>query len=456
MSLRSNRDDLPFQEGDTVVVGLSGGADSVCLTHWLRENFSGLRLAACHINHQLRGEESDRDERFVEAFCEQEQIPLYRETVSVRERAKALCLSEEECGREVRYTFFEETAQKLEQKMDGRVWIATAHTQTDQAETVLFRLVRGSALKGLCGIPPVRGRIVRPLLGASREEIEAYCTEHGLSYVTDSTNLSCGYSRNRIRLQVLPELSRINNAAVQHIAKTAGLLAEDEEFLQRCALDAYHRVLQGDQLDIQQLLREPMAMRRRALALWLSQWKVQVFSSRIEELMRLCHTGGQVQYKSSLMIRKRGRFLEAVSPEKEEPYFEFLLKDGIFESPTGESYKIQTLDTNPSRFVQKIYKNVFDILIDCGKISGSIMIRQRRPGDMIRLPYRKCTKSVKKLFSEEKISHWERSRRFVLADRQGVIGVEGFGADERVCCDKRTTKAVAICWLKGIRQDDEG
>lgn len=167
-----------LKEGDRVVAGISGGADSVALLHCLAKGLPQyrLKLVACHVNHRLRGAESDRDEAFVRSLCSQYEIPCHVLSEDVAALAKERGTGIEECGRELRYRFFRETAAGYGEGTK----IATAHTLSDQAETVLFRLARGTGLRGLCGIPPMRGAVVRPLLDVTRKEVERYCAENGL------------------------------------------------------------------------------------------------------------------------------------------------------------------------------------------------------------------------------------------------------------------------------------
>lgn len=224
-----------------VVAGVSGGADSMALLHVLqswRKDWPELKVTAAHVNHCLRGAEADRDEEHVRRYCQREGIPLEVLKIDVREEAAKRKLGLEACGRAVRYEFFRRLAGE-----NGV--IATAHTLSDLAETVLLHLTRGTGLKGLCGIPPVRENIVRPLIDCSRREIEDYCREHKIPYVTDSTNLEARYSRNKVRLQVLPALKEINPAFEEAVGRMAQSLREDDgclceearELLGRAALE---------------------------------------------------------------------------------------------------------------------------------------------------------------------------------------------------------------------------
>ena len=194
-----------FTQGDRIAVGVSGGADSVALLRFLAQVSGqfGWRLTVCHVHHGLRGTEADRDEQFVRELAGQLGLPYAVRHIDAAALALENHLSVEEAGRDARYAFFAETAGE-----GGR--IATAHTLDDTIETVLMNLIRGTGLHGLCGIPRIRGNIVRPLLDVTRAEVEEYLALLGQPYCTDSTNLSDDYTRNRVRHDILPRLRELN------------------------------------------------------------------------------------------------------------------------------------------------------------------------------------------------------------------------------------------------------
>ncbi len=222
------RDYNMIEPDDEVVVGLSGGADSVSLLfalNSLKEELS-FTLSACHVNHGLRGEEADSDMRFCEELCARLDIKLSVLDTDVKgfQRKHE---SIEETARRVRYDFFAEVSAGKK--------LATAHNLNDSAETVLINMMRGTGLKGLCGIPPTRGNIIRPLIYCSREEVECYCGENGLSYVTDKTNLSDDYTRNKVRHIILPEMMRINGSLLDTMLRMENNVREDSDYLEGLA-----------------------------------------------------------------------------------------------------------------------------------------------------------------------------------------------------------------------------
>lgn len=224
-TLAKRFDMLP--EGALVLAAVSGGVDSISLLHWLYER--GVRVAAAHLHHGLRGEAADGDEAFVRDFCAERSIPFYVGHVDVADIAARERISSEEAGRRARYDFLERTAREI-----GATRVATAHHADDNAETLLFQLIRG-AKSGLGGIAPVRGIYIRPFLGVKRAEIEAYADANGLGRRLDAMNLDDAFARNYIRHEVMPRLETLNSAAAAHMAAAAQTLRVEGEYLDALA-----------------------------------------------------------------------------------------------------------------------------------------------------------------------------------------------------------------------------
>ena len=216
-------------EGELVLAAVSGGVDSISLLHWLHAR--GVRVAAGHLHHGMRGASADGDEAFVREFCAARDIPCYTERVDVGALASRLGVSTEEAGRRARYDFLERTAREI-----GATRVATAHHADDNAETLLFQLIRG-ARSGLGGIAPARGLYIRPFLGVTRAQIEAYAEANGLEHRLDEMNLDDAFSRNYLRHEVMPRLAAVNRAAALHIAETAQTLRVESEYLDALALE---------------------------------------------------------------------------------------------------------------------------------------------------------------------------------------------------------------------------
>ena len=272
------------KRGDAVVAALSGGADSVSLLYALKqlEGQLGITVSACHINHHIRGGESDRDMRFCEELCAGLDIPLTireADVPSLQQKHESL----EECARRVRYAFFEEVScgKKL----------ATAHNSNDCAETVLLNMMRGTGLKGLCGVPPVRGNIIRPLIYCTRADVEEYCCENGLSWVTDSTNLDVDYTRNRIRRIILPEMLRINGSLFSTMNRMEHSLRADSEFLEEMAAQKLEEARCPGGYSAEMLAKLPTPLKSRAIRGILSDGGIQPSALRINTAAQIISEG---------------------------------------------------------------------------------------------------------------------------------------------------------------------
>lgn len=274
-----------------VCAALSGGADSVSLLLALcalKDELS-VEVAACHLNHGLRGGESDADERFCRELCERLCVPLYSKKINVSELVQKH-ESVEEAARRARYAFFEEALERFGEKCV----LATAHSANDNAETVLLNLTRGTGLLGLCGIPPVRGfggsgerRVIRPLIGCTRGEIERYLSGAGQDFVTDKTNLSEDYTRNKLRRRVLPELAAINPSVVSTIGRMTETLRGDSAFLQSLAEKALEETREGRGWNAAAVAKLPPPIRARVIREILLQGGVEPSALRIDTAIGL-------------------------------------------------------------------------------------------------------------------------------------------------------------------------
>ena len=275
--------------GGLILCAVSGGRDSVCLLDclWKLGRARDFRVAAAHLNHGMRPT-AQRDEDLVRALCAERNIPFYTETVDVYALCAVWRLTVEETGRRARYDFLRRTADAL-----GADFIATAHHRDDQAETVLLQLLRGTGPQGLTGIPPVRDGIIRPMLDTPRAAIDDYIAQNRLPYVTDETNLDTHYARNRLRLDIMPQMLAINPAAAAHIARTADILRAENDLL-----DAQAAALlppEGTTLPCAALLSAPEALRPRMLRLLtdrLGAGKKDFTAAHYRALEDLCRTGG--------------------------------------------------------------------------------------------------------------------------------------------------------------------
>ena len=406
--------------GCTVLCAVSGGADSVCLLDLARRR-PELRVLCAHFNHLLRGAESDRDEAFVRDLCAGWGIPCRVGRGDAAAYAREHGMGLEEAARTLRYAFLRETAAAW-----GADRIATAHTKNDNAETVLLNLARGTGLRGLGGIPPRRGNIVRPLLGVSRAEVEAYLRERDIPHVEDSTNACDDFARNRARHLALPALEALHPGAAENIAAMAATARADEAYLESLAA-AFTRRYGTARLPAAELLALPEPVSRRVLRRCAGDGLAR---KHIEALLDLCRSGGpsaaldlpgrRVRREYGLLVFDAGT--AAALPERE------LRPDG--ETPLPEAGLVLTAEilTDP-REIQSSF-NTF--CFSCDNICGKLSVASRRAGDALELFGRNGTRSVKKLLIDGKIPRLRRELVPVLRDERGPVAVYGFGQAARV------------------------
>ncbi len=420
--------------GDNVLVGFSGGADSVCLLSLLYEHRSelGISLRAAHINHGLRGKEADRDEVFASAFCRERGIPFLVLHADVGTIAENNGMSVEECAREVRYGFFAEC---------GADKIATAHTGSDAIETLLLNLSRGTSLHGLASIPPKRDNIIRPLIRFTREQTEFYCKENGLSFVTDSSNLSNDFTRNRIRHTVVPALKEVGGAFETSALRCIENLRTEDAYMQNPTERAYTDAVCWSRLDAAKYTSLPEAIRLRLMALFLKRCADADVQYRHIRLLdrNITVKGFALTVPGGADVRSDGDCL-------------FINKCKTTVSPTSISISKNDLRKIvfggfQISFSRKSYEPFRDLsfnYVDFSKIDDIIIIRSRMPGDRISLPGRKCSKTLKKLFCEMKIPEEQRPFLPVIADPRVVIWVYGAGADAARLPDEKTEQIMFI------------
>ena len=383
--------------GDTVIAAVSGGADSVALLfalYLLKEKLD-FTLEAAHFNHNLRGEESHRDENFVRELCDRYDIPLHVRSAAVVAREKGL----EAAARDARYAFL--------QSLSGK--IATAHTADDNAETVLMHLVRGTGLKGLGGITPVRGNVIRPMLSCTRADVEAFLDEWCLRHVEDSSNHGDAFLRNRIRHHVMPLLKEENPRLAENLSRMALRLREDEDCLSR---QSDFDVLP----DVETLKAMPSAVRNRCLEKFLKKSGVKEPEDRhisaAEDLLFSHRPSARASFPGGVVIARRYDRLEALT--EEAPLEEIPLQiPGTTQIP---GYRITCTPA------EKILSGT-DTFTVCPV--GRVTVTGRRSGDSIRLSG--GSKSLKKLFIDRKIPAADRDSIPVLRDEAGILGVYGIG-----------------------------
>ncbi len=438
-----------LNNGENIVVGLSGGADSCALTHILTR-LSGkmdLHITAVHINHGIRGEEAERDERSAEEFCRRLNIEFIAYHCDIPSEAAKRGIGEEEAGRLVRYEKFYETAEK---KNGAKT--AVAHNMNDKAETLIMNLCRGAGMKGLAGIKPVGGSIIRPLIFCTRDEIEKYCDDNNIEYCTDSTNLQNEYTRNKIRNILLPWLSEnINPAAGMNMANASELLREEEEYLESKAQEQYKKLLKdsGDgfvSLNADGLASEHGVIRRRVLRIALRSLRPDMrdfgrkHTENAEDIL-MGDTGRRISLPGGITVSKGYGLINILYDREKQGAFCYDIEPGkkYFIKET-ESYVLLSLNE------EKNIKNAVNICtkkIDYDKIKDKIQLRTRQTGDFISI--KNGRKKIKDIFIDDKIPSDKRDSYPLLVCGKSVIIVgDRLGTDYYVGQDTKNILYIYI------------
>lgn len=411
----------------TVTVALSGGADSVAMLYCLLslKDRLGITVKAAHLNHLIRGEEAFRDEDFVKNLCEKLSVELTVKREDIPLIAKQKGLSTELAAREVRYEFLREVA--------GDGVVATAHTASDNLETVLFNLTRGSGIDGLSGIPPKRDIFIRPIILCTRDMVEGYCEEHNISYVTDSTNLSDDYTRNKIRHNIVPVLKDINPSVETAVLRTSVNLREDAFVLENEADEFLKQNLTSqNKLSLKGFENLETAVGKRVIKKFIESVnsEISLENIHIENAFKTAISGGRTSLpKNCSLVSSRGfLFLETEKDAENSDFFVNLTEcDNEF---YNSCEKINNLFLNSS--------------LNCDKIVGKLVIRTRNAGDSIRVAGRGCTKTLNKIFSEKAIPVAIRDKIPVISDDCGVVWVYGVGVAQRCAVNNSSKHIIKI------------
>lgn len=413
-----------LSDGATVVVGVSGGSDSMALLSILnsfKEDY-GIKLIVAHVNHGLRGESADRDEGFVTDFCKSNGIECHVLKADVAASAKENGMGFEECGRRVRYEFFN--------SFGDDIIIATAHNLSDRTETFLFNFARGSSLRGLCSIPAVRGNIIRPLIECTKEEINSFCKENSIDYVTDETNSDVAYARNRIRHNVVSQLKEINPSFEDCALRCISSLNEDEAFLNSLAHDLVRSSEKDIGYDAGILSGAALPLLKRALIM-ITEHNTGVTPEyrSLGKIIALLKNGGNTQINGGVTVRVRKGILDFPSESSGISHVEL----------ETEIVNIKEINN-----LQNISNRHLEYFLDYDKIHGKVFVRCREAGDKITLAKRNCTKSLKKLFNELSVPPEKRDSIAVIADDKGLLILEGVGVDKKAAVTEKTENVLIV------------
>lgn len=412
----------------SVAVGVSGGADSMCLLHilGLLKKEYGFVIKAVHINHNIRGQEAKRDENRVVEFCKKENIECLVFSEDIPSLSRQMGVGEEECGRIVRYRCFDKAQCDV---------IAVAHSLSDSIETMIFNLIRGTGTKGLCGIPPVRQpNIIRPLIECSREEIEQYCRLNDIDYVTDSTNLEDDYTRNFIRHNIVASFSRVNQGYKNNIACLMQSVSIENDYIEIQCSELLKKCRTETGYDADILKNEHPALRRRAIAEILRSNMNKSFSSGhvflVDEIT--VKGEGKVEIAADVYISVHNGVLSITSKVNKTT-----LPAVKFENNTACFGDVRFVIEDISR---EEYKDNYLICFDRDKLKGELLLSGRLPGDKFTFKKRRITKSLKKLFNEIKVPEEKRGSIAILRDGENIVWVQGVGVNAMYIPDEATKR----------------
>ena len=412
-----------IQPGETVLVGVSGGPDSVALLHALLSISTGMgfRVAAAHLNHGIRAEAADADEQFVRELCDVLGAPLWVEKADVPAIAKQNGWTLEQAGREERYAFLHRVKEKA-----GAQRVAVAHHMDDQAESILLHLTRGTGLAGLVGMVPSRGDIIRPLLFVRRGDVEEYIAQEGLAYCVDATNLETGSTRNRLRLDVIPYIEEnINPAFVDGLCSMAELLLRDETYLQEQADRLLEDARREDGFDRETLRNKPLPLLTRALRAALREAGAYTDIERvhIEQLIDLlsARTGAAVQLPGIQAYVRYDLICFGNPPETPEFSLPFV-PEGTTQTPLGD-FEARVVP-RPTDFGSD--RNV--AFMDADKLRDAV-VRTRREGDRVYPIGAPGRKKLKEYFIDRKVPREKRALP-LLCVGEDVWFIPGFCSAE--------------------------
>ena len=447
-----------LNEGDSILISVSGGRDSCTLLHsmhLLREEFH-LQIAAAHFNHGFRGEESDGDEEFVRRLCDQLGVPCHSQKCDLPERMKLTHLSAQETARIARYEYLSHTARTI---MASKILLG--HTLDDQTETILLNIIRGTGVEGLKGMLPSRNGMVRPLLCLTREETGKYCEATGIAYRTDRSNASVKYMRNRIRLELLPLLRKEYNPCIDQSLRRLGDIAYEEskfidDWVNEIASRVLHSVSDGVVFMVEDLLSQPLALRRRLIrhAIEMIQGsdenvtfdQIQSFLDEMtisrngvtwEETLQ----GGRVRLRLS---NGKGS-IRHLSPQVSVLPFEYQLNIPGVTPITAVNAELECRYSNQFEMIRS--SNPYMAWMDVDKLSFPLILRNRRSGDrFIPLGMQEPVK-LKDYLIGKKVPKGQKDLIAIISDANGIVWVAGYTINDRVKITD-DTRTCMICEMR--------
>ncbi len=408
----------------------SGGIDSVSLLHILHA--LKIPVTAFHFNHQLRAD-AGKQEEFARTFCQTFGIPLVVEGENIREMARAQKKSLEQMGRERRYFWAEEVRKRKE-----CAWIATAHTASDQVETILMRMLTGAELEGMRGIAPVSGVILRPLIEIFRAQVEDYAHQHGLIWFEDPSNRDLRFFRNRIRHQLIPFLQELRPGFQKALLRSAGYWREDADYLEQKAREHFAEFASVEKIPVP--LPLPPAFQRRFLRLFLQQKGWEITGAKIGRLLQLTQSpvGKKIRIAPDrVAVRDRGYI-----------WFSPILQYPEHTLPIPGETEEFLLEIQPYHPNLHFSNSAHEAYIDEEKLKKPLHIRLWRAGDRFIPLGRKSEKKVKKFLTDARVSATVKPFVRIIEDEEKIVWLVGLRLDERVKIGPHTRRVLHIVWKK--------
>lgn len=469
-----------ISDKDTVVLGVSGGADSVCLFYVMldfveKQKKEGkiIELKVVHVNHMIR-DTADRDEEFVKKLCEKHGVSFCSVREDVLTYAKDNHLSTEEAGRKIRYDAFFNSAKDKE---DGKIVVAVAHNLNDNAETIIFNMFRGSGIKGLMGISPVAcdaqgNKIVRPLLNETREDIEAFLKCIGQEFVTDETNLTDDYTRNVIRNNIFPQVcQRINSKAIENVVSAGGFVGKAYDFIQKIVDKEYKEIVQRDDekmyfdrdrfLILEEIIGDELIKKAMVDVCGQAKDLTQIHIKSTREVfvgeknreinlpygMVACNVYGKIWIQKEIEEKEEEQVVDVLAEELEK-------KGELIVSFKEEKYSFKLIDLKTASKSDKTYikniineKNNYTKCFDYGKIVGSLVLRNRRNGDYLTISKDGNRKKLKSIFIDNKIEPKVRQRCSLLAVGSEVLWIVSMRTGCSAYVDENTERVLVVSKL---------
>lgn len=429
--------DRLIQQGDAVLAAVSGGGDSVGLLLFLFENREALgisTLAAAHVNHRLRAQ-AQEEEAFVRALCEKLQIPLLVKRLSPENSDMP-----EEWAREQRYAFLQSAAEQSGAK------IAVAHTQDDQAETVLFHILRGTFVHGAAGMKSMNGAVIRPFLHTARDDVRRWLSVRGQTWCEDATNATLQYTRGRIRNETLPLLEKVHPGAQKALLRFSQGMRELSDWLEELAQNLLMQArCEYGGYDAACFASAPAPVAREAVRLLILQSGAKPEKTALcRTICSLFETGGALAVSQDCIFRvSQGRlFVEKKRMIPDAADWKRPFSAGVTESPDGRILKITVMPMKKANFSAKDRKKALKFWADYDMISVNTQFRTKQPGDTFCPAERNMTKPLKKWYSEAKIPLPERERIPVLARGNEILWVPGWGVSRSAAVSSATKTIV--------------